>query len=427
MKVSLPYGRGEFILDLPDRSGVRVIGNEYPEPLSDAARALRQSLDSPVGCASLAKLLPPKGKISVLVSDITRGGSARALLPHLLDYLEEHGAGPERTDVILALGMHRAHSRAELEMHLGENVLSRWQVVEHDATDESGLIEAGVTPFGTPCSFNKRVASSGLAVLLGSVTFHYFAGYGGGRKLVLPGIAGEKTILANHRLSLESDPAEGLVDACRPGNLEHNPVHEDMLAGARLLAVPLFAVNVVSGASAPAFINAGEIDSSHREACSFLSRNFEINLERQYKAVVLSAGGYPRDINLLQSHKALRNACRALEEGGLMLAAAECREGIGSDSFLQAFSDGRQGVPRSVRSKYGLNSQAAVSTFDMTGRFSIYLKASMEESLLSRFGFCAWRDEYTPYVLSGLDEEEILVIKNASMFLPTAVWDERNR
>ena len=350
VRCALPYHDGALDIDLGERCGVTVAGNVYPAPLPDPERSLGEALEKPVGVPALRKIIPRFGTISVLISDLTRGAGSGRMLAGLLGFLAAHGAGPDRVTIVAALGMHRGFRDGELEAHVGADIVRRWKVLEHDARAADSLLDAGTTPAGTPCLFNRTVAESSLVIAFGAVSFHYFAGYGGGRKLILPGIAGEKTIVANHRLSLERDPGAGLSRGCRSGVLEGNPVHEDMLAGARLLGARTFAVNSVSGASGNVlFINAGELDASHRAACEFVSAHFRFPVDRLYRAVIVSSGGFPQDINLIQSHKSLRHASNALEEGGLLLAAAACSEGIGSDSFSAAFDNGRHAVPDTVR------------------------------------------------------------------------------
>ncbi len=410
------------MIHLPGRNDVEVVGDRFPAPLSNVTNALHGAVHRPVNSPPLQDVLPVKGRISLLISDLTRGGGLKEILDQLLAYLHTLGVGTDRVDILLAMGMHRGHTKEELESHLGRQIVSRWNIFEHDATDDRSLIHVGTTPAGTPCLFNRCLVDSGLVIILGSVTYHYFAGYGGARKLVLPGAAGEQSIIANHRLSLKGDPGEGLSDGCRPGNLDGNPVHEDMLAGARLLPPAVYAINYISDDRGRiVFVNAGELDTSHREACRFLWERFHIPLQRLYRAVVFSAGGFPRDINLLQSHKALRHASYALDEGGIMLAAAACSEGIGSSSYRDAFRNGREKVPDTVREGYTLNSQTAMSTYELTGRFTIHLASMLDGTDASLFGFSPWRGEQTEELLEAIPTGDILVIGNMSQFLP---WQE---
>ena len=229
MRLTLPYFRSSFDLDLQNRKGLRVTGSCFPPSISDLGAEFLRAAANPVSSESLHALLPGSGRISILIADVTRGGHAAALLRPLLEFLESSGVGPGRVEIVCASGMHRGHSREEIESHLGAEVLSRWKVTEHIASEEDSHIEAGTTSSGNRCRFNRRVMESSLVIGIGSVSYHYFAGFGGGRKLILPGVAGKSTILANHRLSLMEDPARGLSEGCRPGNLDGNPVHEDMV------------------------------------------------------------------------------------------------------------------------------------------------------------------------------------------------------
>jgi nickel-dependent lactate racemase len=419
VRISLPYDGGELEVDLPGRSNITVMGDSYPGPLADLERTLEESLSRPVRSAPLSGLIPPEGSISILVSDMTRGNSMGSVLRLLLSYLERNGAGPDRTAIFIATGMHREMGRSEIKRHLGVDIFERWDVRQHDATNKDLLIEIGSTSSGTPCYFNERVVDSALVITLGTISFHYFAGFGGARKLILPGVAGERTILANHRLSLQPDEIDSLSEGCRPGNLEGHSVHGDMVEGAKLLSGSLFAINIVPGPEGEiSYMNSGDIESSHIEACARYREHYRISLERSYGAVIVSAGGSPRDVNLLQGHKALRNASYALSEGGVMLAALSCVGGVGSESYAAAFEEGRSGLKERLRKGYTLNTQTAVSTFDLTERYSIYLRTMMEDGEITPFGFCPWKEDFTGYLLDGIPDDEILVIKNASAFLP---------
>ncbi|MBN1164270.1 MAG: nickel-dependent lactate racemase [Candidatus Krumholzibacteriota bacterium] len=419
MKISLPYDHGAFSLELPGGDGIAVEGTRFPPPLEDIKDTLYHTLDNPVASPGLSELLPPRGRIAVLISDITRGGSSGEILLWLLRYLTGRGIDPRRIGIFLSLGMHRGHNPQELERHLGKDIVSSYLVREHDAGNEKDLVELGTTPGGTPCLLNRRVVESKLVIGIGTVSFHYFAGFGGGRKLILPGVAAEKTILANHRLSLQADPEDGLAAGCRPGNLEGNPVHEDMVAGARLLPAPVFMVNsFFDDRGRAVFINSGDMEQSHLEAANRFKRYFSIPLRKRYRVVIASAGGCPKDINLLQSHKAIRSASYAVEAGGRLFLCAACPEGIGSDSYREAFSRGKKKVLERIRKKYTLNSQTAVSTLELTGRMGIHLKSMLDERDVALFGFIPWKEASAGHVRGEVEDEDILVIHNASVFLP---------
>jgi len=413
--VILPYG--DSIVPVPPAGEIPWC--EFPDPLPDISSAVERALDEPEGSSALSEMIPGSGRVAVLVSDITRGRTAAALLAPVLEYLERNGAGAERTTIYIASGMHRGQSPAEIETQLGTAVAGRYRVVQHDAREAYALLDAGTTSFGTRCLFNRGAALSDLIVGLGAVSFHYFAGFGGGRKLILPGISGEETIMTNHRRSLKEDPAEGLADGCRPGSLDGNPVHEDMAEGVSLLHSPIFMVNAVAGAGgAPAFVNAGDIYLSHRNATSILLEKYTFPAGRRRGAVIASAGGSPKDINLLQAHKAIRQASLAVKDGGLLLMAAACAEGIGSDSLEDDFKYGREEVPSRVSRRYTLNSQASMSIFEITERIEVRLLSGLPDETLEKFGFGIWRPEDTACLLDTVSSGDPLIIPHAAEFLP---------
>ncbi len=425
MRIRLPYDQEELKLKLNSYSRLETVAANYPSSVEDTSGELRSALQNPEGTGPLKDLLPEKGRISVLISDLTRGGGTGGVLGGLLSVLSEWGIERERIEVFIATGMHRNHTPGELASHLGKHVAENYKIFQHDPTDGSKLLRTGTNGRGKPYLFNSRVVDSSLIVVLGTVSFHYFAGHGGGRKLILPGVAGEESILSNHRLSLHDNPGAGLADGCEPANLEGNPVHLDMLEGARSIPVPVFTVNIISGQNGEVvYLNAGELEESHLSACDFLRENFTIPLRRRYRAVIASAGGYPADVNLLQAHKSVRHASAALKDGGVLLVAAACRDGVGSDSYYQAFSEGRERVAVRAREDYTLNSQTAVSTLELTGRYSIHLATRLEERRLSRLGFSGWEPAETMDILRGIPADEILVIVNASRFLPVYRKDD---
>ncbi len=419
MKVSLPYDDGVYDLDLQGREDVQTIGSRFPEPCAEPERAVLEAMERTVGTPPLRELVPARGAIAVLVSDPTRGSGRGVVLPRLLSCLEQYGAGPDRVTIYIALGMHRGVSGEELDIHLGSEVRGRYAVVQHDATALESLVEVGTTPAGTVCRFNGDVARAALVICIGTVSFHYFAGFGGARKLILPGVAGEETILSNHRLSLCSDPGDGLSEACGPAILDGNPVHVDMLAGARLIASPVLVINTVyDDGGRLVFINAGDLENSHREGCAFLVENFRVPIGKRFRTVIVSAGGFPKDINLLQSHKAIRYASSALSDGGTMIAVAACREGIGSPSYRNAFERGIDHVPDVVRERYMLNSQTAMSTHELNRRYTIYLKSELGEDDTRRCGFKTFNAGMLNEILEGISSKDILIIQNGSSFLP---------
>jgi nickel-dependent lactate racemase len=418
-RIVLPFDTGSVTLEAPRNVSISRAGDVLPEPVADLGAALDEALERPLHCDAFDRIVPRLGRIALLVGDATRGRTTVPVLDGVLGRLSRLGAGPERVTIVLATGMHRLLSDDELARHFGP-IARGYGIVQHDARDDSRLAGRGTTTAGTPCSFLRLATEAALVIGVGAVTFHYFAGFGGGRKLLLPGIAAEKTILANHRLSLGPGAEHrSLAPGCAPGSLDGNPVHEDMLEGARLLGPPVFMVNVVAGADGePAFVCAGDIDASHRKAAAFLAERCSIGIERPFRVVIASAGGSPHDVNLLQSHKAIRHASRAVADGGLLLFAAACPEGIGSPSLEGAFERGRDEVPVETGRRYSLNAQAAVSIWEMTRRIRILLCSRLGSEAVRRFGFEPWDPREAADIISREGAGGILVLPDAARVLP---------
>ncbi len=417
MLITLPYGEGNISFELGTKYDVARLARPARLPAVNLARELVRVLENPVKTESFFELYRKASRVTILISDLTRPGASK-LLGVLLSLIEKEGMENREVKVVIATGMHRPATSEELEAHFGSKLLSRWSFIHHDPRNSKFLKRVGLSNRGTPYEFSTHVVNADLVVAIGAVSLHYFAGFGGGRKLILPGVASEETILANHRLSLMDDPADGLSYGCEPGNLDDNPVHEDMISSIRFLEAQLFAVNYICDDTGDiVFLNSGDIETSHREACREYLKLFSIRLRKKYRCAVISAGGAPKDINLLQAHKAIRAISYALEDGALIFCAFECREGVGSQSYFEAFSDGPEGVIEKVRERYTLNSQTAISTLELIGRFRIFIKSELEESVVERFGFNLWDPNDTQSILEKNGVNSILIAENASIFL----------
>jgi nickel-dependent lactate racemase len=204
--------------------------------------------------------------------------------------------------------------------------------MEPNCRDETSLVKVGVTPLGTEVFLNHRVAEADLVILCGAVTHHYFAGMGGGPKLILPGVAGEATIFTNHRRAIAEDGT--FCPDCQDGRIKGNPLAEDILEAAKL-APPIYHIGLVlddEGRIGKAF--GGDLETSHQITCDEVKKLHEIPVKKKRPVIVVSPGGHPRDINFIQSHKALQHASYALDDGGVMILVAKCPEGMGSETFL---------------------------------------------------------------------------------------------
>jgi nickel-dependent lactate racemase len=287
---------------------------------------LESALREPIGSKRLSEIAQPEHKVAIVVDDFTRNTPSHVMLPPLLAELNAAGVKDENVTVIFGCGTHRAVKPEEAARLLGEDVLNRVKTVSHNCKAED-LVYIGKTRHGNKVHVNRVFAEADVKVLVGDVGFHYYAGYGGGRKSVLPAVAGEETIQHNHALLLQPSAHTGVLDG--------NPVHEDMTEAARLANVD-FILNVVTngkGEIVKAF--AGDLEQAFLEATKLVDDMYRVQVDRRADIVVVSPGGYPADINLYQAYKAMDNALEVTKRGGTIIIVAECPEGHGNQVFYE--------------------------------------------------------------------------------------------
>lgn len=320
-QIDLPFGRDH----LPVQIAADSIEPRPGQAVSDERRVVEEALRHPIGRQTLGEIVKPGERIAIVVNDITRLCRTDLMLPPVVDALTSAGIPDKDIFIVFALGIHREQTEEERRQIVGEEIYGRFRMFDHISTDEANLVYVGITSFGNRVEINKDVWEADRIILTGEIIYHLIAGYSGGRKSLVPGVAGWRTTTFNHRMIL--DPR------CRPGLLEGNPAHEDLLEACRLID-PDFILNVVltpEGKLVRAV--AGHYDLAHREGCRAVDQMLRVETDGQYDLIVASAGGFPIDIDLRQAHKGLENACQALRPGGSILFYAECPNGAGIRSF----------------------------------------------------------------------------------------------
>lgn len=330
----LKYGDGTVPIQIDNAKSVRVLEENQIEPIADLRTAFRRAVeDECVQSPPLKNLLTPDDRVTIVISDITRFWMRQDLVTALLvDYLNETVGIPDANiAVLIALGTHRPQTEAELRKLVSPAIYERVQVVNHDCLADD-LAHFGTTGHGTDVYVNK-LARDRKVILIGGTMHHLMAGFGGGRKSVVPGIAGKSTILQNHIHSLspeqpKSNPLIGM------GRLDENPVNEDMNEAAELVA-PAFGINiVVNSRNEHCRLVCGHWRAAWEESCAVVQRAMGVPIAYKADTVVVSCGGYPKDINLYQAVKSLLNAAQAVKDGGTIAFLAECREGGGAAAFF---------------------------------------------------------------------------------------------
>ncbi len=418
MDVKPPYGRGEKTLRLPPDARVDLLAPRKATPLVDMGEVLSNACRRPVGGPPLEEMVRNGGDIVILVSDLTRNRGAETVLPLCVAYLKELGVDPVSIRIIIARGTHRKLTKLEKKF-FKKGPFAGLTFEEHDCDKSERLSALLLTRRGTPVRVNLALKDAGLIIILSPVSFHYFAGFGGGRKLVLPGCADRQAILANHRLSLVDERPVTLHPRCRPGVLEGNPVHEDMCETIGALK-RVFALNFFADKTGDIiFLNAGDAIESHTEACGAYRDVHTCTIEDPYDVVVLSAGGYPHDMNFLQSHKALRHATAAVRDGGAVLYFAECEEGIGSTSLETALALKKKDFLSAAYDEYDLNNQTAVSLHGLSERFEIGMVSEMNVDILLSCGIksCVNGEAFLAGALEKHGTNRIAVILDGNSLL----------
>jgi nickel-dependent lactate racemase len=364
MHITMPYGAQTVEADL---DGVEILGAidiaDAPA-LPDLADRVRDGFEDPIGLShSLRDRVKPGESIAIVVSDSFRHTGIEHVLPVLIDALGAYGVGDESIAFHFATGSHRAPNPEEQAHILGAALYERFQArcFNHDPMDDANLVTLGVTSRGTPVRVNKRVQESGCVIVTGAVVLHYFGGFGGGRKSLIPGLAGIDTIAHNHALNLH--PSEDRLNpAVRIGGLEGNPVAEDMLEAAQFCKCGLLINTVLNRRGEIAGLFIGELEAAHRQAARFAQDLFVVPISRRADFVIASAGTAR---NFVQSHKALFNSYQAVRPDGRIIFLAPCPEGFGGSKFDAWVRLGTPGaVIAELRKNAEINGQTALSTLE---------------------------------------------------------------
>lgn len=384
-ETALAYGEARLRIDL-GRGRYDTVAATPPAPLVDVPAALRQALAAPIDAAPLAAHVRRGDRVTIVVSDGTRATGVRALLPTLLATLEEAGVPPRRVRALFALGIHRRQTAAEQAAILGPEIAQSLAHADHDCDDEAAHAPLGGDGPGALLRLNRRVLDGDLVLVTGALGFHYLAGFGGGRKALVPGVAARASVRAFHRHSLAADPAAGRHRAAAPGVRAGNPL--DALATAAAARVPrTFLVNTMMVPGGIGAIVAGDLDAAFTRGCDDYRASFTVPLAARRPVVIVSAGGAPRDGDLVQTQKAIAAAAAALEPGGMMLVLARCGDGPGQDELWGWFAHAdRAAHLRALHADFSVPGQTALALREHAARADIYLYSTLPPDLVARTG-----------------------------------------
>jgi len=378
---SLPYGKANRDFSLSESNCLGSLDLPELPGVGEIEKAVRDALRNPIRHLPLTEWVRGARRVAVTCPDITREAQACIYLPVLFDELNRAGVSDDQIELCFALGTHRELSRDEMERIAGASILKRVRFFQSQGDVEEDFRLIGRTAKGTPLWFNKRVLAADRIISTGAVIFHNFAGFGGGRKGLLPGIAARESVMTNHRLMLLPQEGAGLNPGCATGVLEGNPIHEDMLEAAQYVPNVFFFNTVLNVRKEIAGVFAGDLKQTHEAGVSMVRRWFGMPIRRRADFVVFSPGGFPRDMSFYQGFRSLGHAARAVRPGGVIVLVAEFAEGTGgADKFRRWFEmPDQQSVERAMRRDFDTVGQVAWDMHQFAKTIRIIAVTAMSE------------------------------------------------
>lgn len=367
--ITVPYGSTELSAEIPDRNFLStILPHSAEESGGSPSEIIRRALENPIGTKRLCEMAGPSDRIALFVNDITRPTPTAVILPFVLEELGKAGVPDDHITIFFALGLHRSLTEEECIRITGEEIYRRIRCVQHEVGSYP-VRHFGETSRATPVEIYEDIAENDLLVAVGEIGFHYYAGYSGGAKSILPGVSSKDSVIANHKRMIEKNAVSGRTDS---------PVRLDLEEAAGMVGLD-FILNVVIDSHKNVIAAfAGHYIEAHRAGVKVVDRMYKVKVAPA-DAVIVSCGGYPKDINLYQTNKALDNAVQAVREGGSVIVVSECRDGIGNDIYDRWNRECRtkeDAVERFSR-EFEFGGHKAAKTAAAAMRYKIYLVSSL--------------------------------------------------
>ena len=322
MKLEFGIGTRTETVEVPDPNLLEVLAPNEVEVQRRGVEAVEYALENPIAAPKLRDLLRPGQKVAIITSDITRPMPTATVMPSLLDEIYRTGVRPHDVTLVFALGSHRPHTEEEKRKLAGERA---YQEINIEDSNPADCIHMGVTKAGTPVDITRTVAEADVRICLGNIEYHYFAGYSGGAKAIMPGVSTREAIQCNHRFMVD--------DRACAGNIQDNPIRSDIEEAAAICGIDYILNVVLDEHKKIIYAVAGDVTKAHRAGAAFLDTLFLKKLKQRADIVLVSQGGAPKDLNLYQTQKALDNSKHAVREGGTIILIGSCKEGLGEKTF----------------------------------------------------------------------------------------------
>lgn len=373
MKLEFGYGSAVQAVEVPDKNLLCTLMSNPMEHERRGQEAVRYALENPIGAPRLRELAPKGKKIAIVTSDISRPLPSYDVLPGVLEELQAAGVSMADVTVVFALGSHRPHTREEMIRLVGQQVFDTVSCVDSNPED---CIHMGVTAAGTPVDITRAVAEADFKICLGNIEFHYFAGYSGGAKAIMPGVSTHDAIQANHSMMV-------LPEACA-GALEGNPLRKDIEEAGAICGIDYIVNAVLDEHKHIVYAVAGDVTRAHRAGCRYLDKMYRAPIPEKADIVIASQGGAPKDANLYQVQKALDNAKHAVKKGGTIILIGACPEGLGSakfESWLVNAPTARSMIQR-IREHFELGGHKAAAIAMVLENASVDLVSEMDDGFV---------------------------------------------
>ncbi len=411
----LKFGEAVVSFSTSDDLRIEVLKpNREFDGLEDPKEEVRKSLRAPTGIEPLKDLIlqeKPKNVV-VLVSDLTRPCPSHIIVPPLIEELLQAGLRQDQITIVFGLGFHRKMTDQEMKRAVGEQVFEKIKCLNHDISE---CVSIGKTERGTPVEVFKPVVESDFIIATGNLELHWFAGYSGGNKALLPGVCSKRTIETNHSYML--------LDGATSGRLEGNPVREDIEEAGKMAKVRFIVNAVLNSKKEVVKIVSGDPILAHREGVKCIDRMYKIKIERKYDIVIASPGGFPKDINLYQAQKGLDNAFQAVKDGGIIILVAQCREGFGEKTFEEWMK--RAQSPDEplewIKKEFHLGGHKAAGFCKVMKKAKIFLCSTMDKNTIKQIfmtPFESVQDALDSALKQTSTDPSILLMPYANSTLP---------
>jgi len=413
MKVSLNYGSDSMALDIPDENYMGTLSPKDIREIEDPINEVRRALANPIGSKKLKELVLSQDKVIILVSDVSRPCPSYILLPPILKELNDAGLSNDQITIVFGLGVHRKQTEEEKKRLVGEEVYNQVKCIEHDIDN---CVKIGTTKRGNQVFIFKKVLEADFIIATGNLEFHYFAGFSGGAKAVAPGICSRNTITNNHKHFLEP--------GAKAGRIQGNPIREEIEEIGEMVGIDFMVNAVLNSYKKLVKVVAGEVTKAHREGTEYINNIFGVKIDHLADIVIASPGGYPKDIDLYQTHKAMEFASLAVKKGGIIIVTGECRDGLGEGKFAEALNGklSPQELIEELKNNFILGRHKASRIANINSNSEIYLVSNLADEIKKKLfikNFDSLKEAFSEAIKVQGEEARVLVMPYGGSTLPS--------